>query len=195
MGAVAISIVVVASSAGGLNALMTMLGDLPEGFVAPVALVQHLDPKHRSLLPEILGRVTKLHVKAAEDGDLLAGGWVFVAPPDRHLVVGADGRLSLSRSEPVHFLRPSADVLFESAALAFGDRVVGVVLTGTGADASLGTQAIHERGGTVIAQDKESSEYFGMPGAAIGTGGVDHVLPLKSIATALVQLVASGPLR
>jgi two-component system chemotaxis response regulator CheB len=114
---------------------------------------------------------------------------VHVAPPDHHLLVDADGTLSLTRTELVHFVRPSADLLFESGAASFGRRVIGVVLTGTGSDGSLGVEAIKRRGGTVIAQDEETSDFFGMPGAAIDAGAVDFVLPLDQIAEALISLV------
>jgi len=114
---------------------------------------------------------------------------VYVAPPDRHLLVNADGTLSLSKAELVHFLRPSADLLFESVAASFKDRAIAVVLTGTGADGSSGLQAIKKMGGTVVSQDEGTSEFFGMPSAAIQTGQVDFVLPLEEIASALTKLV------
>ena len=95
----------------------------------------------------------------------------------------------LTRSELVHFVRPSADLLFESVAAAFGNRAIGVVLTGTGRDGSMGISAIRKMGGTVIAQDEKTSEFFGMPGAAIETGNVDFVLPLEDISSTLVSLV------
>jgi two-component system chemotaxis response regulator CheB len=188
-GKPAFEIVALASSAGGINALTQVLSALPEGFPVPVVIVQHLDPRHRSLLADMLSRRTQLRVKQAEEGDLMAGSSAYVAPPNRHLLVNPDGTLSLSQSELVHFLRPSADLLFESAAATFKDRAIGVVLTGTGTDASMGVQAIKKMGGTVIAQDESSSEFFGMPRAAIDTGNVDFVLPLSEIAPALVTLV------
>jgi two-component system chemotaxis response regulator CheB len=187
----AFGIVVLASSAGGFNALTTLLSALPSDFPAPVVIVQHLDPRHRSLLADILGRRTPLAVKQAEEGDLVAASCVYIAPPNRHLLVNPDGSLSLSQTDLVHFLRPSADLLFESAAATFRDRTIGVVLSGTGSDGSMGVQAIKKMGGTVIAQDEDSSEFFGMPLAAIETGGVDFVLPLEEIAPALVTLVTS----
>jgi Chemotaxis response regulator containing a CheY-like receiver domain and a methylesterase domain len=114
---------------------------------------------------------------------------VYVAPPDRHLLVNDDGTLSLSRTELVNFLRPSADLLFESVAASFKDRAIAVVLTGTGSDGSKGLHAIKKMGGTIISQDEGTSEFFGMPAAAIRTGLVDFVLPLNQIAAALTTLV------
>ena len=182
-------IVALAASAGGLNALTHVLQALPSDFAAAIVVVQHLDPRHRSLMAELLNRQSRLSVKQAEEGDRLKPSSVYVAPPDRHLLVNADGTLSLSRTELVNFLRPSADLLFESVAASFKDRVIAVVLTGTGSDGSKGLHAIKKMGGTIISQDEGSSEFFGMPSAAIRTGLVDFVLPLKQIAAALTTLV------
>lgn len=185
----AFEIVAVASSAGGLAALTSLLSGLPASFPASVLLVQHLDPRHRSLLADMLNRSTELPVKMAESGDRLTGGFVFVAPPNYHLLVDPGGTLSLTQSELIHFLRPSADVLFESVASSFPGRAIAVVLSGTGSDGARGVKAIKKTGGTVIAQDQDTSEFFGMPSAAIATGSVDIVLPLALIASALVALV------
>lgn len=190
--AAAFDVVAMASSAGGLKALLRVLSPLPNDFSASIVVVQHLDPRHRSVMAELLSRRTHLRVKEAEDGDVLKAGRVFTAPPNHHLLVNADGSLSLTKSELVHFLRPSADLLFESVAAGFRERAVGVVLTGTGSDASMGVRAIKKMGGIIIAQDEESSEFFGMPGSAIDTGVVDFVLPLDEIAPLLVTLVRSG---
>ena len=185
----AFDIVALAASAGGLAALGEVLGGLPPGFPAPVVIVQHLDPRHRSLMAEILGRRTGLSVKQADEGDELAPGWAYIAPPDHHLLVNRDGSLSLSQSELVHFVRPSADLLFESVAASYGDRAIAVVLTGGGSDGNMGVQAVKQRGGTVIAQDEGTADHFGMPGAAIATKCVDFVLALDEIAPALITLV------
>ena len=143
-------------------------------------------------MADILRRRTRLAVAQARVGDQLVPGKVFIAPPDRHLLVNADGTLSLTQSELVHFVRPSADLLFESVAASYKDRAIAVVLTGTGSDGSMGVGAIKKMGGTVIAQDKESAEFSGMPAAAINTGNVDFVLPLDEIAPALVELVVEA---
>jgi two-component system chemotaxis response regulator CheB len=188
-GAPPFGVVAVASSAGGLAALTSVLSGLPREFPAALVLVQHLDPRHRTLLADMLGRRTELRVKMAEEGDHLAGGSVFIAPPNYHLLVNPDGSLSLSQSELIHFLRPSADILFESVAASFPARAIAVVLSGTGSDGARGVEAIKKAGGTVIAQDKDTSEFFGMPSAAIGTGSVDIVLPLALIPSALVGLL------
>lgn len=185
-------IVAIASSAGGLNALTHVLAGLPEDFPAPVVVVQHLDPRHRSLMAEILGKRTPLTVKQAENEERLAPGTVYIAPPNWHLLINADDTLSLTQSELVHFSRPSADLLFESVAASHRERAIAVVLTGTGTDGVMGAGAIKERGGTVIAQDRQTAEFSGMPGAAIDSGKVDFVLALDEIAPALVTLIKTG---
>jgi two-component system chemotaxis response regulator CheB len=183
-----VAVVALAASAGGLAALTKVLSELPADFPTPVVVVQHLDPRHRSLIASILGRHCPLWVKEARHGDRLAPGTVYIAPPDHHLLVNADGTLALTRSEPVHYVRPSADLLFESAAAAFAERAVAVVLSGTGSDGGAGVRAVKRAGGTVIAQDKATAEFFGMPATAIETGSVDLILPLGEVAPALVAL-------
>lgn len=188
-------IVALASSAGGLTALSEVLACLPSDFPAAIVVVQHLDPRHRSLIAEILSRRTTLRVKEAEEGNHLNSATVFIAPPNRHLLVNSDGTVSLTQSELVHFVRPSADLLFESVAAAYKERAIAVVLTGSGSDGSMGVQAVKKMGGTVIVQDEKTSEFFGMPGAAIQTGNVDFILPLAEISPALVTLVMKGDIR
>ena len=185
-------IVALAASAGGLNALTQVLQALPADFAAGIVVVQHLDPRHRSLMAEILGRRTGLKVKEAAQGDRVAAGTVMLAPPNNHLLVNQDGSLTLTQTELVHFLRPSADLLFESTAAAYRERAIAVVLSGSGHDGAMGVKAIKKMGGTVIVQDQESSEFGGMPQAAQQTGMVDFVLPLHEIAPALQTLVNSS---
>ena len=184
-------IVAVASSAGGITALSRLLGELPEAFPVPVLIVQHLDPRHRTVIAEVLGRRCSLRVKLAEAAELAQPGVVYVAPPDRHLLVGPGGDLTLSSSELVHFVRPSADLMFESVAGAYGDRAIACVLTGTGSDGAMGVNAVRARGGTVIVEDPASAEFKGMPEAAVATGSVDFVLPLGEIAGVICGLVGA----
>ena len=188
----AFDIVAMAASAGGLTALSRVLTDLPSDFPAAIVVVQHLDPRHRSLMATILSRRTLLQVKQAEEGEHTVTATVYIAPPNRHLLVNPDGTLSLSQSELVHFVRPSADLLFESVAASYKKRAIAVVLTGTGSDGVMGVQAIKKMGGTVIAQDETTAEFFGMPSAAIQSGSVDFVLPLDEIPAALIALVVKG---
>ncbi|MEM8642908.1 MAG: chemotaxis protein CheB [Cyanobacteria bacterium P01_G01_bin.54] len=188
----AFDIIAIATSAGGLRALSAVLGGLPANFPAMIVVVQHLDPRHRSLMADILSRRTPLEVKQAQENDQLQRGQVYIAPPNRHLLVNPDGTLSLTQSELVHFVRPSADLLFDSVAASFQERAIAVVLTGTGSDGEMGVQAIKEMGGTVVAEDQNTAEFSGMPLAAIRTGSVDFVLPLDEVAPALITLVMTG---
>ncbi len=182
-------IVAIAASAGGLVAVSTVLAALPANFPAPIVVVQHLDPRHRSLMAEILNRRTRLKVKEGEEGDKLAAGVVYIAPPNRHMLVNPDDTLTMTETEMVHFVRPSADLLFESVGATHKAHGIAVVLSGSGSDGSMGIKAVKKMGGTVIAQDQSTAEFFGMPGAAIQTGIVDFVLPLEEIAPALTALV------
>ncbi len=183
-------IVAIAASAGGITALGRVLGGLSVGFPVPVVVVQHLDPRHKTVIAEVLGRRAKAPIVLAQDGVRAEPGTIYVAPPNHHLLVEAEGVLVLSSSELVHFLRPSADLLFESVAGAYGPRAIACVLTGTGSDGAMGASAIKSRGGTVIAEDPELAEFRGMPDAAIATGAVDFILPLDEIAAVICGLVS-----
>jgi two-component system chemotaxis response regulator CheB len=185
----AFDVVAVAASAGGLQALSGVLSLLPADFPAALVVVQHLDPRHRSLMADILSRRTALKVKQAEEGDELSPGTVHIAPPNKHLLVNPDGTLTLAQSELVHFVRPSADLLFESTAAAFRSRAIAVVLSGSGCDGATGVRAIKKTGGMVIVQ--EDAEFRGMPDAA-REAAADLVLPLAAIAPVLKDLVARG---
>jgi two-component system, chemotaxis family, protein-glutamate methylesterase/glutaminase len=182
-------VIAFAASAGGLRSLSHVLEALPGNFPAAIVVVQHLDPRHRSLMADILRRRTALRVKEAEEADLLRAGTVYTAPPNKHLLVHAGGSLALTQTELVHFVRPSADLLFESTAASYKERVIAVVLSGSGKDGAMGVKAVKKMGGTVIIEDERSAEFPGMPTAAMQTGCVDFTLPLDEIAPALLKLV------
>jgi len=186
------NLVVIAASAGGLEAVSAVLNCLPASFPGAIVVVQHLDPVHTSVMDQILGRRTALKVSMAKQGAVLTPGGVMIAVPGRHLLVNADATLALTDTEQVQFVRPSADLLFESAAAAFGERTIAVVLTGKGGDGARGVRAIEQAGGTVIAQDEATSQSFGMPAAAIHTGHVDRILPITDIAPALIPLTRTA---
>ena len=185
-------VVGMAASAGGLSAIRMVLSALPPEFPSAIVIVQHVHPRRRSLLAEILGRATALSVKQAEQRDNIQPGHVYIAPPDRHLLVDTDGLISLSQTDLVHHVRPSADQLFESLAANFKERCLVVVLTGTGKDGNHGVEAVKKMGGIVIVQDESTSEYFGMPSAAIETGCVDKILPLNEIPACLIETISIG---
>jgi two-component system chemotaxis response regulator CheB len=183
------NIVGLTASSGGLKALSEILSNLPKNFPAPIVVVQHLSPNHRSRMAEILNKRTCLYVKQAQAGEILYPGTVYIAPPNLHLLISIDETVYLSNSEKVCFVRPSGDVLFKSIAASFQERAIAIVLTGMHRDGAAGVEAIKVAGGRVIAQDEASSEFFGMPGAAIKTGVVDSILPLAAIAPMLLNLV------
>ena len=192
VAAPAFDVVVFGASAGGLAALSIILGELPSSFPASVALVLHLSPDYPSVLTDVLSRCTRLPVCWATGGVRMTPGTVYVAPPNRHLVFERDAAVALLNSAPVHFARPSVDLLFASAARAFGRRTLAVILSGNGYDGSNGVAEVHRLGGVVIAQDEASSQFFSMPREAIESGGVTYILPLGSIARAVRRLVALG---
>jgi two-component system chemotaxis response regulator CheB len=179
--------VAVGASAGGLSALAALLAGLPADFPVPIAIVQHLDPDRHSLLAKILGRRTPLVVKEAAADDVFTKGIVYVAPPGYHLVVGAGRVATLTHTARVHFVRPSADRLFQSVAASCAP-AIAVVLTGTGTDGAAGLTAIKAAGGVTIVQDLATSAFAGMPQAAIETGAVDFILPLDDIGPRLIEL-------
>lgn len=181
-------VIALAASAGGLQAISTILAALPATFPAAILIVQHLSPHYHSHMAEILNRRTLLAVKQAATGDHLELGLVFVAPPGQHLLVNSNGLLRLTRTEKLNFVRPAADQLFKSVAASFRERVIAVVLTGFGLDGAQGVVAVKQHGGVVVVQDRATATQFGMPGAAIATGVVDYVLPLQGITAQLMYL-------
>jgi two-component system, chemotaxis family, protein-glutamate methylesterase/glutaminase len=182
-------VVAIGASAGGVEALHILVEALPVDFPASVLIVQHMDPRHRSMLAGLLARRSRLRVKQATNGEAVEPGTVYIAQPDAHLLV-REGRLVLTDTKLVHFSRPSIDLLFESVADAYGDRAISVILSGSGVDGADGTRAIKAKGGTTIAQSPASAAHGGMPQAARATGCVDVTLPLEEIGPAIVNLVA-----
>ncbi|TLM65654.1 MAG: chemotaxis protein CheB [Deltaproteobacteria bacterium] len=181
------SLVVIGVSAGGFDALRRLLGGLPADFPLPVLIVQHLRAGSVALA-ETLQRFCAIRLKEADEGEPLAPATVYFAPADYHLLVERDSTLALSVDPPVRYARPAVDVLFESAADAFGPGVVGVVLTGANDDGSRGLRRIKAAGGTAIVQDPADAEAAQMPASALAAGAVDHVLPLADIAALLCTL-------
>ena len=180
-------VVAVGSSAGGLHALTETLRRLPQNFPCSIVVVQHISPRHKSMMPELLARSSHIKVKAAQHGEIMLPGWVYMAPPDEHLLVGP-GKLQLAHSQLVHFSRPSIDLLFESVAGTYGSRCIGVILSGSGSDGAAGLRTIKEAGGTTLAQSPADAEFPSMPEAAVETGCVDYTLPLREIGATLTQL-------
>jgi two-component system, chemotaxis family, protein-glutamate methylesterase/glutaminase len=176
-----VKIVVVGTSAGGLQSLITVLSQLPAKFPIPILIVQHLLATHASALAQILTLKTSLAVKQAGVLERILPECVYIAPPDYHLVIQRKGYLTLSHKAPVHFSRPSADVLFTSAAEVYASHVVGIILSGNGTDGSAGIIQIKEKGGYIIVEDPRFASHPGMPEAAVKTGMVDQISPLNEI--------------
>jgi len=185
-------IVGIAASAGGLVALRTLLHALPSTLKVPIVIVQHLAPNVGSILHEILQKQSALRVKQAQNGDTVSAGIVYIAPPDWHVMVHDNGVIGLIQTDTVHFLRPSADVLFASLAAQYGEHAIGIVLTGSGIDGAAGALAIRQAGGIVMVQDEQTSEFWGMPQAVVQAHAADYVLPLPEIAPMLVSLLGNG---
>ncbi len=186
-----IDIVVIGASAGGLQALTDLVGALDAALPATFLVVLHVSERSPGLIPMLLTRHTGLEVAWAVDGAALHLGHAFVAPPGRHLLVGAEA-LSLVQGPPVRFVRPSVDTLFSSAAQTFGHRVAAVVLSGTGADGAAGIRAVRAHGGVTFAQEPTAADFRGMPDSAIATGSVERVLRADRIGEALRLAVARG---
>ncbi len=183
--------VVVGVSSGGVEALRVMLGGLPKDFPLPVMIVAHLSHEADNGLARLLDDLCGIRVKEADELERAVAGTVYLAPPNYHLLVERDGTLSLSVDAPVRFARPSVDVLFESAADAFGPALIGVVMTGAGSDGSSGLKRIKEAGGVTVVQDPDEAAVDPMPRSAIETAFPDHIVPLAGIAPLLVRLAGS----
>lgn len=188
-----IEAVAIGASAGGLDALGVLLQALPAPFAPAIFAVLHLPPDKPSLLPELLQARCRLPVREALDKERVQGGCVYLAPPDYHLLVEKEKTLALSRDEPVYFSRPSIDVLFESAAEAYGPALLGIVLTGANSDGAEGLRAIRAAGGRAWVQSPADALSQEMPAAAIERAGADLVAPLHDMAERLVHLRSGRP--
>jgi len=192
--------IVLGASAGGVEALIAIVSELPASFVLPLVAVVHIPRNRRSKLVKVLGARTRIAVREAEDKEVLLPGLV-IAPPDYHVLLDVDSgcqhvagapdvHLSLSNDAPVCHSRPSIDVLFQSAAEVFGSRVAGVILTGANADGALGLQAIKARGGLCAAQSPDEARARAMPEAAIACAQPQFVASLNGITQWIIALGA-----
>jgi two-component system chemotaxis response regulator CheB len=179
--------VVVGASAGGVDALIALVGSLRADFAPPVLIVLHLPRDRPSTLAALLGGHCALPVREAEDKMPLAPG-VLVAPPDYHLLVEPDGCVALSVDEPVLYSRPAIDVLFESAAAVFSDRLLAILLTGASSDGSAGMAAVRRAGGIGWIQDPGDATVPTLPAAALAHAGADAVLTLKQMCGRLAAI-------
>ena len=180
-------LVVVGSSAGGIGALSELVSKLPEDFPAPLVIAQHLDPKRESYLQQILANRSTLPVRTVTDHEPLEAGVVFVVPSNQHINI-TDGHIGME-SESEGRPKPSVDLLLASAAEVYGERLIAVVLTGTGSDGTDGARVVSEEGGTVVIQDPHTAEYSGMP-SALAPNTVDIVADLGEIPRVLSDLLS-----
>lgn len=180
-----IDAVVIGTSAGGIEALSVILPALPAIFRPPLFIVLHLPAERPSMLVDIFSRKCALPVREAEDKQPVDAGTIYFAPPDYHLLIDAGPTLALSTDEPVNFSRPAIDVLFESAADVYGERLLGIVLTGASHDGATGLDAIRRAGGCTVVQRPDTAQTRIMADEALKRGPATFVLTLEAIAQLL----------
>jgi len=190
-----IEIVAIGASTGGPNALADLIPELPADFPVPIVIVQHMPAMFTGLLAERLARTAKIPVAEGKAGTVLAPGQAWIAPGNFHMTVAGNAgweknwRLGLNQNDSEHSCRPAVDVLFRTAAAAGGSGVLGVVMTGMGADGVQGAREIRDAGGEVIVQDQASSVVWGMPGSVCAAGQADAVYPLSELAAEITRRV------
>lgn len=182
------ALVVVGGSAGAVEILQRLTSTLPRSFAPAMAVVLHMPPGSRGVLHELLAAPSRPPMKVAEDKEPIAAGSIYFATPGYHLLVESGGTFALSLDEPVHFSRPSIDVLFETAAEAYGERVLGVILSGANSDGAEGLAAIAAAGGVTVVQDPATAEVPTMPDAALKACLDSYVADVEAIARLLASL-------
>lgn len=178
----------IGTSAGGFQALSVILEKLPRDYPIPIAVVQHRSKESRHLFEEVLQQKCQIQIKQVDEKEAIKGNVVYVAPADYHLLIETDRTFSLSCDPPVRFSRPSIDVLFESAAVAYGDKLVGIILTGASDDGAAGIIAIRKRGGLTIAQNPGEAQHPFMAQASINTRRIQYIWSLSTIGNFLLKI-------
>jgi len=186
-------VIAICASTGGPLALQELLRGIPDEFFPPIVIVQHLPERFTREFAAQLDAISSLDISEAEAGRQIRNGSVYIAPGGSHLQVDAHGRLVIDHGPPVHYCKPSGDVLFHSLARHFGPQVLALVLTGMGEDGAAGALAIKRAGGLVIAQDEASCVVFGMPGAALRIGAADQALSLDGMKQLLIRISTQAP--
>lgn len=184
-------LVAIGASSGGLEAMITMLQHLPAAYTTPTVLVLHQRANRESGVPEMLSRYTHLAVVEPEDKQRIDPGYLYVAPPNYHLLVEREKTFSLSLDAPVNYSRPSIDMLLESAAIAYGANLIACVLSGANADGTAGAQIVKQRGGRVYVQTPESSTMPIMPLSVAKHVSIDGAFPPVVLAQQLMTLMAA----
>ena len=180
--------IVIGTSSGGMNALKFLFSSLPVDFSIPIIIVQHISPRSDNQWIKLLNINSKLYLKEADEKEKIEHGKVYIAPPNYHLMIERNKTFSLTIDERVNYSRPSIDVLFESAAEAYKNKLIGVILTGSNNDGTNGIKRIQECGGLTISQDPETAESSYMPASAIAINQPDYILSLEEITALLIKL-------
>jgi len=184
--------IVVGVSSGGLKALSFIFSVLPADFVVPIIVVQHIGPRSENTWIKLLNDCSNIIIKEADEKEKVGTGHIYVAPSNYHLLIENDKTFSLTIDERVNFARPSIDVLFESAAEVYRDKLIGIILTGSNSDGAKGVKRIKEYGGLVIIEDPETAESSYMPRSAISLVQPDHILTLNEISELLIKITLSN---
>jgi len=180
--------IVVGVSSGGLNAMKIMFSLLPKDFSIPIIVVQHTGPRSGNQWIELLNAKSSLLIKEADEKEKIENGKVYIAPANYHLLIERNKTFSLTVDERINFARPSIDVLFESAAEAYKDKLIGVILTGANNDGAKGIKRIKEYGGLAIVQDPQTADSAYMPSSAIATIKPDYILALEDITELFIKM-------
>jgi two-component system chemotaxis response regulator CheB len=180
--------IVIGVSAGGMKAMKIMFALLPMNFITPIIIVQHISAHSDNQWIKLLNDKSNLPIKEADEKEKIEKGNVYIAPPNYHLLIEKDKTFSLTIDERVNYARPSIDVLFESAAEAYKNKLIGVILTGSNNDGTKGMKRIQECGGLTIVQDPATAESNYMPASVIAAMQVDYVLPLNGIIALLIKI-------
>ncbi len=179
--------VAIGASAGGFRALSVLLENLPSNYALPIVVVQHRSRDSGHLFEEVLQRKCRIKIKQVDEKEPVESSVVYVAPSDYHLLIESDKTFSLSSDAPVRFSRPSIDVLFESAANVYGDKLIGIILTGANDDGAAGITAIQREGGLTIAQNPQEAQYPFMAQASIRTNCIHYIWSLATIRNFLLK--------
>lgn len=184
--------IVIGASTGGIEAIRAILTPLHVGFAVPIVIVQHLSPHSDNYMVTHLNGTCRINVMEAEEKEKILPGSVYIAPPNYHVLLEKDETLSLTVEPKENYSRPSIDILFESAADAYGNSLIGIILTGANSDGSKGLKRIKELGGLAIVQDPKTAVASLMPKAAIEVTAVDYILSLNEISKKLIELIGDA---
>ena len=180
--------IVIGGSNGGVNAILAIVKLLPSELLVPMGLVLHLSKRYSSSLAQVIDYHSKFQVAEAEDKEVIKPGRLYVSPPNYHMMIERNGSIAYDASELINYSRPSINVLFETAALAYGSGVVGILLTGANNDGSAGLHEIHRQGGYTIVQNPLNAKSPEMPSSALALFTPDEILDLPEIAARIIQL-------